>query len=742
MPKVETEVPEKLRPFLFHGIDLSWDSRKATGDCPWCGREGKFCVYDLAEGLWRCYVCGEAGKDKVSGNIYTFLSKLWGVADKATTDYAQLAEDRGLHPDTLVHWELARSPLTDEWLVPGHNAKGVLCQLYKYTQGKNRSLLLPTPGLGHQLHGMPLFRKDASVVYLCEGPWDAMALWEALSQCKLTDEGLATTANPERSLLAEANVLAVPGCSTFLEGWLPLFEGRSVVLMYDNDHPRVNPSTGKPTAPAGWNGMRRAAGLLAGVACGVQILRWSSDGDHDPDLPSGYDVRDALAVGEGSLPERLSRLLGRIGPAPDDWVAKSSAARPSKHTGGDGMECIPCREYRQVTTAWRKALRWTDGLDRALSCMLACAASTKMIGDQLWLKVVSPAASGKTTIAEALAIAKHYVKAVSTIRGMHSGFKEEGGDGEDNSLLCQVYDKTLIIKDGDTLLKSPNLEQILSEMRDVYDGTSRTSYRNKMSKDYEGIRLTVILCGTNSLKTIDASELGERFLDCVIMGDIDDEMEDEILDRVVHRAARDVAVESNGQAAQHYPAELAEAMGVTGGYLVWLREHAAERLATVEYSPEVRRKLTRLGKFVAHMRARPSLKQEEVAEREFATRLVSQLTRLAGCLALTLNRTSVDVEVMRRVHQVALDTSRGRTLAIASHLNDEMPVGLESKTIAMLTSQTEEKTRALLRFLRAIQVVEPYQAVNEKGVKGRMHWRLTQRMSRLYHEVMGVKNDG
>jgi hypothetical protein len=135
------------------------------------------------------------------------------------------------------------------------------------------------------------------------------------------------------------------------------------------------------------------------------------------------------------------------------------------------------------------------------------------------------------------------------------------------------------------------------------------------------------------------------------------------------------------------------------------------------------------------MRARPSLKQEEIAEREFATRLVSQLTRLAGCLALVLNRTEVDEEVMRRVQQVAMDTSRGRTLSIVEHVYAS-EVGLESKTLAMLAGQTEDKTRLLLRFLRAIQVVENYQPVSEKGTKGRVHWRLTDRMHRLYAEVV------
>jgi hypothetical protein len=217
-------------------------------------------------------------------------------------------------------------------------------------------------------------------------------------------------------------------------------------------------------------------------------------------------------------------------------------------------------------------------------------------------------------------------------------------------------------------------------------------------------------------------------------------MEDEILERVVHRAARDAGVESDGDADKRYAPELSEAMRLTGGYLEWLRANASELITAIDFPPQAKRKVTRLGKFVAHMRARPSVKQGEVAEREFATRLVSQLARLASCLTLTLNKKSVDADVMGRVRQVAMDTGRGLTLNIAVYLHAEG--AKESKTIAMETGQTEPTTRELLRFLKAIEVVEPFYPVNEKGVKLRMHWRLTQRMTRLYKEVMEPIGDG
>jgi hypothetical protein len=336
-------------------------------------------------------------------------------------------------------------------------------------------------------------------------------------------------------------------------------------------------------------------------------------------------------------------------------------------------------------------------------------------------------------LAEAIAVAKEHIIAKSTIRGLHSGFREDGSEGEDNSLLAMVGGKTLVIKDGDTLLQSPNLPQILSEFRDVYDCTSRTHYRNKMSKDYEGIRMTVILCGTNSLRTIDSSELGERFLDCVLMDKINDEFEDEVLERVAYQADRNLAMESNGQSSSHYAPELLEAMQLTGGYVMHLRENANELLSSTDYPDWAKYLTTRLAKFIAHMRARPSTRQDESADREFASRLVSQLIRLAKCLAIVCNKKSVDVAIMQRVRQVALDTSRGQTLDIVAYLADN-PEGLESRTLSIYTSRPEEQTRKMLRFLKLIHVVEVF-TTEVKGLRSKQRWRLTKRMTKLYQET-------
>ena len=432
--------------------------------------------------------------------------------------------------------------------------------------------------------------------------------------------------------------------------------------------------------------------------------------------------------------DRLGQLFSMLEPAPEAWREKQEKAK-ANGVVGDDLEPVLCVTYRELVDYWRKAMKWTNGLDHGLAASLAVAMSTNLVGDQVWIKLIGPASCGKSTICEALSVSKKYVLAKSTMRGFHSGYDSGDGD-EDHSLIAKVNGKTLVTKDGDTLLQSPNLSQILSEARDIFDTTSRTSYRNKQSRDYCNIRMTWILAGTSSLRSIDASELGERFLDCVIMEAIDDDLEDIILQRVAHRADRNTTLEVNGEAATQQEPEMIDAMAHTGGYVEYLRENAADLVARVTLTDESRHLCTRLGKFVAYMRARPSKLQDESAEREFSARLVSQLVRLAKCLAAVLNRKQVDEIVMRRVRQIALDTARGQALELARRLRAD-DGGQDIRALALLTNRTENDTKLLLRFMKRIGAVENFTTKSKAGILSKVKWRLTPRIVQLYDEVHG-----
>lgn len=287
------------RPFIHHGVELAAKGRQREGACPFCGKS-KFSV-EAETGLWRCWVCSR------TGNPLEFLRQLWEASDKTTDDgwLRKLRQDRDLLDHmTLQQWGVCRSVVDGAWLVPGYGVDGNLHQLYRRTQTRKADgswtwTLLPTPGVwpegkSHGLHMASMdFDAGRSHVLVCEGPWDGMALWEVARQAKRVGDSLELTGNPAASILADANVVAVPGCTTWHDSWTEMCRGKVVTLMYDNDHPRDNNGV---LTMAGHDAMRRVAGKLAKAARVVQFLRWGEAG-HDASLSDGHDVRDALSKG-------------------------------------------------------------------------------------------------------------------------------------------------------------------------------------------------------------------------------------------------------------------------------------------------------------------------------------------------------------------------------------------------------------------------------------------------------------
>lgn len=734
-----------LRPFRWHGIDIdpppSGDQAVAT--CPFCDKP-KFFV-NVTNGLWDCKVCG------AKGNPLDFLRQLWEASDKATTDYHPLIEHRGLlEVTTPASWNVARSIITGEWLVPGYHPDGRLVQLYRYVKGPTgKSALWATAGFGHGLHGVGLFDPKKSDVFVCEGVWDAMAWWEMLGSCKYVDlpggmQELGLTANPDKSLLAEANVLAVPGCNVWVESWGRMLAGKNVVLCYDNDHPRIHPKTNQLLEPVGWAAMKRVAHQLSSQEQPpnrMAIIRWGEDAtEYNSDLADGFDLRDAMLAGGATATERIravDTVLQKVVAIPEDWV--QGRTPEAKRKGGYALDLAGARSWAEVVEAGSAALEWIDGLDKTLSVMLASVLSTKSLGIQLWVKVIGPPSCGKSELCEAVSANQTYVRAISSIKGFHSGYKVDKDGSEDVSLISQLRDMTLVTKDGDTLITTPNLPQILAEARDIYDRVSRTHYRNNMGRDYMNLNMTWVLCGTESLRVLDSSELGERFLDCVVVEELDEDLERRIALMGVNQECDDSNLEANGKIESMDNPAKTRFKQVVGGYVNYLRLNANQLLNGVKFPDTLRMRCVRMGEFVSFVRSRPSKLQEEKAQRELCIRLSRQLARLAKCLAVVLNKPEVDEEVIERVRQVALDTARGRVYRIVTELAQRPDeVGLDTKSLALLTHQKEDKERDLLKFMRKIKVVDLFQRDLGNGARSVPKWRLTPRVRKLYDEILGA----
>lgn len=431
----------------------------------------------------------------------------------------------------------------------------------------------------------------------------------------------------------------------------------------------------------------------------------------------------------------LKLIFDRLRPYPmqDEPTSSVSTSSYQQNQGA----CVPCASYQEVVNAWKKTSKWTWDLDCGLSVMLATSVSTPFVGEQLWFLIQGPPGSFKTSLVEGLALDEEHMLSRDSIRGLHSGWKTP--DGEDISVAKAAEGKTLAIKDGDTLLKAPNLTQILSEFRAMYDRVSRVQYRNDVQRDYTGHRMTVLICGTKALREIDDSEVGARFLNCQVMESIDDEHEKEVGRRAAFQELRNLRLRSDGQFSSQHAPEMALAMGLTGGYLQWLHRRADDLLGGLADldDEDVAEQVNKLGRFVAHMRARPSKSGADDATREFAPRLVKQLSRAAAFLACVLGEKSIaSPEVQRRLLKVTLDTARGPILETVRALYDAGHAGSSVGALAAGTRRTADKVGAFVTFLDRLKMVECFHVGGGGPFGHQTRWRLSAELRELYEKVV------
>jgi hypothetical protein len=738
MPSI---TPENLEPYIAHGVDLKWrdGDQEAIGECPFCGRDDKFSI-NIKTGQWRCFVCHEGSKDG-GGNAYTFIRILHKRSDARTNGQTQwLAQHRKLlFPETLTYWQVAKSIINGHWLVPGYDPHNVIKQLYRYKRivdkGETVWKLLPTTTLNHWLMGVNLWNNSKQVIYLCEGPWDAMALWEVLRLTRQDGDGLAITAAESSSLLANANVLAVPGCGSVgkaFERWLSIFKDKTVILMFDNDYPKQ--VDGRTIDPAGYAAAQRAYHLLTDSRNGskpkeILYLNWGEKG-YDPELPEGFDVRDCLSQGADAKERvaQLEKLLKKITPVPKEWTTVSTSTSSG---GKPKIQPIDCRSWKDLVNAWRLALKWRRDLEDALAVMLSVALSTDQVGNQLFLMLIGDAGSAKTQLCEGLLVSR-YCHHLEHLTGFHSGWKD--AEGNDYSLLDRINHKTLVTPEGDVLMSSPKFIEIMSQQRRIFDGTSGASYKNrKTDMLYQGLRTPWIMAGTPVLLNTDQSRLGDRFLRVIIdMPDEDDRLN--ILKRAFNTEIDSVKVKSNCNPSSIVDNPMLKAWQMTGGYVDYLRDNSSDLLSRIDPSDEVMEQCIALADFTAQMRARPDMsnKMEKHDTVELPTRLTRQYARLACCLPVVTGKDQIDGESMRIVTKVAMDTSRGRTRTIARHLFKQGQVGMEVAALVLHTGHNEDSERDLLKFMERVNMVEKVHNPQNSRVQ---NWRLTGRFSQLYETV-------
>lgn len=746
----ESSTPDRLRPYAHHGVELTPRGSHAVGTCPFCMKDGKFSV-DCDTGLWRCFVCG-GGTESGGGNPLTFLRLLWERSDATTNGQGKaIAEDRGLlDPATVTAWGVCVSIIDRSWLVPGYDTTGKLTQVYRRARVLDKGQwvwrLLPTPGVWpdgkvHAIH-MPSLTFDPAKPRLdvCEGPWDGMAFWEIARQTKRNSDGaFALTGSESSSIIADSNVVAVPGCNVFPDHWLPMFKSKDVTIWFDSDHPRV--VAGK-TYRAGFDGVYRVAKKLSGIASNVRWLRWGKEG-YDLDKPSGYDVRDELKS-HTNRRDGIAKLYAKVEPAPADWFNPTVKINGHSHNGKPDIEVQRCDKWKDLENRWTDALEWRPVLSDVLTVLLSVCASTQQGGNQLFCQLIAEAGSAKTTLCEGLLVSSH-CHHLEHLTGFHSGWKLPGGDSDkDCSLIARINGKTLVTCEADVMISNPRFAEIMAQQRRIFDGKSGASYKNT-DQDilYEGLRTPWIMAGTKKLLSSDQSQLGDRFLRIMVDPPSED-LKRRILSSAFDSEMSAIMETSNGTSASITEPKLRKAQAMTGGYVDYLRANVENLIHDVVIHNDVKDRIIDLAELSADLRARPDLSHKRPVDqhdsKELPTRLTRQFARLAKFACIVLNKREVDGDVMRIVRKVALDTAYGHTLSFVTYLTSYNPKkhgctyqqtgGLGVGILSLWTGLSEERLETYLNFLRKIGV-----AVLKKAPQSQGYWMLTERVYNLYLKV-------
>jgi predicted transcriptional regulator len=724
--------PEKLQPFVFFGVELRVGSKESEGGCPFCLSPGHFFV-ETQTGKWACHKCN------VSGNIPVFLNKLHEHATELCIPeaYNSLAEDRSIEVAELRRWGVTF------WeghpIIPAYNHHKRLANLYKCVRIDDKWKVLSCPTCNLHPFGINLM-KGVGPLWVQEGPWDGMAMTGALGRTRLAENRYVETMDPDRSLIGGCDVIALPGCGSFKPEWLRYLKDRDVRLCFDNDHPRKRPD--KSVFRPGWDGMQKVITTIHREGTfpeSLHLIKWGPDG-HTTELPDGHDVRDVIRD------KGPSKGLAFI----DSLIEAVSLSPPKEsYTSGDvsesfAVEPIECSTFRELCEHYARALYFPESLRDSLAFLSAMAISTNMGGDPIFGRLIGPPGSGKSTLAVAFAASTKHVIMPSILTGFHSGYIGQGSDKKkDSSLIPLINHKMVIVKDADSIMSSPSRDRVLSELRDLFDGNSMAAYRNRKVSQYNDIQTTFLLCGTDALRALNKTYLGERFLDCEIF-DVEDTRP------YLESARRNTMATLGGFFAKGAtskpdndtikPETLAVVKAATVGYLQTLfsTAHTKQMPTMPDTTASV---IDNMGQLLSYMRAKPQREGHDLSYRprpELGTRLVSQFTKLGVCLAIVLDKPTIDDEIVKLIRNRFRDTARGFRLEIVQALMKRRKSGMSVFQLHRHMNLPETTIRNIIREMQELDMVTRIERPNNSGIRGRNRhmWQLKDFLVELYEGAL------
>ena len=660
--KATTSGSDKVRLFSSHGLNFTdKGGSQVVGDCPFCDKEEKFYV-SKSKGQYHCKSCGE------KGNGYTFLTKLMEQCRKGTTSqqYKTFGRDRGISEAVLKREQLAFDSQTQRWLLPVWNGSAAVANVLTYDESLEKGKTRSTATCSRHLYRANTISEDGPI-YVCEGEWDALALLTLMDKARVDN----------------INVVAVPGAETFKKDWVEFFKDRDVVLLYDNDG-------------SGQDGKTKVVDMLSGEASSIRSIHWPLT------MPNKYDIRDLISE-YGSRSSTWKRLHEMI---------VDESERPSEPK-------LKRTSFKGLLKDFRKGLHFNKDMEDTLLITLATVISNRIPGDPLWVYIVGPPGCGKSMVLQSFMNANHCVfRSKLTATSFISGMKQE--DGSDPSLLAQLNEQTLLIKDFTAVKSMPIVvqEHLYGILRDAYDGNVLVEYGNGVKRNYPDVHFSIIAGITDIVHGDNRAALGERFLKVeMIPSDKEYDQEAQI------RAS--IANVVNNVKAEASLKDCVEAF-----------VHHLDNTFTLDDLPDVPNwvidRVVSLCQIVGRLRSTVLRERnEDVSYRprpEIGTRLANQLIKLGRACALVSGKKAIDKDIYRMMEKVAFSTAHGWH----SEIVREMVYYKRGVTVEKLSDILQISLSSVQRRLSDLQELKIVQYEKKSGQKRRGRptnvWTLTESM--------------
>ena len=710
-PQNAQQNPVDHRKFYYaFGVTTVFKNNQLLGQCPFCQKENHFFI-NKNTGQFDCKSCG------VSGNNWSFIQKFHAMLLEKPQSYGWLVGNRYLKTETLEHCQLVEAP-TGEWLIPVRSQKDVIVNLYRaYIETKeDREKLTvissPSPCSQH-LYRADTIKAHHKRIYVCEGHWDAMALIEIMAHLQVStiddQPSLKMKGSPNYNgdIFQENAIVAVPGATTFKEGWLPIFKGKEIVLIFDNDKP------GRLGCDRLVNMIQESSHRPATLA---KVI-WKDD--------DVKDVRDLLAVSQ------LSYLKAFL--AIQERTTSISLDKRKSNTVESDVELVEeeCHSFTQLMEKitydpdTKMGLHITDDIRYTFAAMLAVVLSTPIKGGQLGLRVIGPASSAKSTLAEILSQNnEEWTFPRDTFTGIISGNLKGA-----NMMAARMNGKCLIIKEADTILQMPNLAQIESELRSgLGDGVIRSEWRNSANAIEIHSLFTCIMCGTSRVRDIDDARLGSRFMDIVIHQSTTDTTP--ILESSFDTSFTNISRQLSGQAEEYDDTSRKSITMRAAPFVNGFLRHKSELIrSNLEMAPFTEAQKTRakaLAKLLAFARAKVDRDRQKQLKRrgeiEVPARINELLMRFFMILPIVLYDTKkfrVTNEVFNHIVKLVRDSSAGWQFDIMEILYRDKNQPITTEKLAQRLRLSKTHIENVTKDMKELGIIES-SAVKALAGKGRM----------------------